>query len=113
VKTSGIVPIDRDQFTILDAIERAGDLTQYGNRKNVEVFRKNGNAMETYEVDLTKFKEVCASRVYLLQQDDVIYVEANKVRARHSTASCNTLLTPTFWMSVLSVGISIAVLLKK
>ncbi len=113
VKSTGIVPIDRDQFTILDAIERAGDLTQYGNRKNVKVFRKNGNAVETYEVDLTKFKEVCASPVYLLQQDDVIYVEANKVRARQSTASGNTLLTPTFWMSVLSVGISIAVLLKK
>jgi polysaccharide export outer membrane protein len=113
VKSTGIVPIDRDQFTILDAIERAGDLTQYGNRKNVKVFRKNGNAVETYEVDLTKFKEVCASPVYLLQQDDVIYVEANKVRARQSTASGNTLLTPSFWMSVLSVGISIAVLLKK
>lgn len=113
VKNTGIIPIDRDQFTILDAIERAGDLTQYGNRKNVKVFRKNGDTMQTYEVDMTNFKALCASPVYLMQQDDVIYVEPNDVRARQSTASGNTLLTPAFWMSALSVGLSIAVFLKK
>lgn len=113
VKNAGIVPIDRDRFTILDALERAGDLTQYGNRKNVKIFRKNGDNIETYEVDMTKFKELCASPVFVMQQDDIIYVEPNKVKARTSTATGNTLLTPSFWMSVLSVGISIAVLLKK
>lgn len=113
VRNAGIVPIDRDRFTILDALERAGDLTQYGNRKNVKVFRKNGENIETYEVDMTKFKDLCASPVFVMQQDDIIYVEPNKVKARTSTATGNTLLTPSFWMSVLSVGISIAVLLKK
>lgn len=112
VKTAGVVPIDRDQFTILDAIERAGDLTQYGNRKNVKVFRKAGTQVETYEVDMTNFKGLVSSPVYMLQQDDVVYVEPNNVKARTSTATGNTLLTPSFWMSVLSVGISIAVLLK-
>ena len=113
VRNTGIIPIDRDQFTILDAIERAGDLTQYGNRKNVKVFRKNGDTMQTYEVDMTNFKALCASPVYLLQQDDVIYVEPNNVRARQSTASGNTFLTPSFWMSALSVALSVAVFLKK
>jgi polysaccharide export outer membrane protein len=113
VKSAGVVQIDRDQFTILDAIERAGDLTQYGNRKNVKVFRKAGSQVETYEVDMTNFKGLVSSPVYMLQQDDVVYVEPNNVKARTSTATGNTLLTPSFWMSVLSVGISIAVLLKK
>lgn len=112
VKNQGIIAIDRDQFTLFDAIERAGDLTQYGNRKNVKVFRKTGEQMKTYEVDLTNFQEVCESPVYMLQQNDMIYVEPNKVRARQSTASGNTLLTPSFWMSVLSVAISVAVLIK-
>lgn len=113
VKSSGIVPIDRDQFTILDALERAGDLTQYGNRKNVKVFRKNGENIQTYEVDMTNFKELCASPVYMLQQDDIIYVEPNKVKARTSTATGNTFLTPAFWMSFLSVALSVAVFLRK
>jgi len=113
VRSQGVIAIDRDQFTLLDAIARAGDLTQYGNRKNVKVFRKNGSKVQTYEVDLTNFQSVCQSPVYMLQQDDVIYVEPNKVRARQSTATGNTLLTPSFWMSALSVGLSIAVFLKK
>jgi len=112
VKSAGVVPIDRDQFTILNALEKVGDLTQYGNRKNVKVFRKIDDAIHTYEVDLTNFGEMCSSPVYMLQQGDIIYVEPNKVRARQSTATGNTLLTPSFWMSVLSVAVSIAVLLK-
>lgn len=113
VRNQGIISIDRDQFTLLDAISRAGDLTQYGNRKNVKVFRKDGTALKTYEVDLTNFQDVCQSPVYMLQQDDVIYVEPNKVRARQSTATGNTLLTPSFWMSVLSVALSVAVFVTK
>ncbi len=113
VKAAGVIPISRDQFTILDAIERAGDLTQYGNRKNVKVFRKNGNTIDTYEVDLTKFKELCASPVYMLQQDDVIYVEPNKVKARQSTAVGNTILTPTFWMSAMSFAVTMVLLITK
>ena len=112
VKSAGIVPIDRDQFTILNALEKVGDLTQYGNRKNVKVFRKVDDVIRTYEVDLTNFSAMCASPVYMLQQGDIIYVEPNKVKARQSTATGNTLLTPSFWMSVLSVAVSIAVLLK-
>lgn len=113
VRNPGIVPIDRDRYTLFDALERAGDLTQYANRKHVKVFRKNGENIETYEVDMTSFKDVCNSPVFVMQQDDIIYAEPNKVKARTSTATGNTLLTPSFWMSVISVGISIAVLLKK
>ena len=113
VKTAGVVAIDRDQFTILDALERAGDLTQYGNRKNVKVFRKENGSIATYEVDLTQFKELCASPVYMLQQDDVIYVEPNKVKARQSTAVGNTILTPTFWMSTMSFAVTMILLFTK
>ena len=113
VKSPGYISIDKDQFTLLDAIARAGDLTQYGNRKNVKVFRKSGSSQQTYEVDLTKFNEVCSSPVYMLQQDDIIYVDPNKVRARQSTATGNTLLTPSFWMSALSFAMSVAVFVTR
>ena len=112
VRNAGAVSIDRDQFTILNALEKAGDLTQFGNRKNVKVFRRNGDNIMTYELDLTRLDAVTHSPAFTLQQNDVVYVEPNKVKARQSTASGNTFLTPSFWMSVLSVCISIAVLLK-
>lgn len=112
VKSQGFISIDRDQFTIIDAIARAGDLTQYGNRKNIKVFRKTDDGLKTYQVDMTNFSELCASPVYMLQQDDVIYVEPTKMRARQSTTTGNTLLTPTFWVTVMSLAISIATFLK-
>ena len=112
VKNAGIVPINRDQFTILDAIARAGDLTQYGNRKNIKVFRKHGNQQTTYQVDLTNYNELCSSPVYMLQQDDIIYVEPSKVRARQSTTIGNTLLTPTFWISALTFAMTVANFMK-
>lgn len=95
----GTVSIDRDQFTLMDAIARAGDLSVYGNRKNVKVFRVENGVDKVYEVDLTQRKQLLASPVYLLQQDDVVYVEPNKVRARQSTSSGNSLLQPAFWIS--------------
>lgn len=113
VQKQGVIAIDRDQFTLLDAIAYAGDLTQYGNRTNVKVFRKTENgSLQTYEVDMTNFAELCASPAYMMQQDDVIYVEPNKVKARQSTSTGNTLLTPTFWVTVMSLAISIANFLK-
>lgn len=112
VKSQGIFSIERDQFTILDAIARAGDLTQYGNRKNIKVFRKHGNQQTTYQVDLTNYNELCSSPVYMLQQDDIIYVEPSKVRARQSTTIGNTLLTPTFWISALTFAMTVANFMK-
>lgn len=112
VKVQGFISIDRDQVTLIDAITRAGDLTQYGNRKNIKVFRKTDDGLMTYQVDMTNFSELCASPAYMLQQDDIIYVEPTKVRARQSTTAGNTLLTPTFWVTVMSLAISIATFLK-
>lgn len=112
VKSQGVISIDRDQFTILDAIARAGDLTQYGNRKNIKVFRKQGGQQVTYQVDLTNYNELCASPVYMMQQDDIIYVEPSKVRARQSTTIGNTLLTPTFWISALTFAMTVANFMK-
>lgn len=113
LKNPGSLSIDRDQFTILDAIAGAGDLTVYGNRKNVKVFRNENGAQKVYEVDLTKSKELVSSPVYMLQQNDVVYVEPNKVKARQSTANGNTLVTPSFWMSAASFLMTVIVLFTK
>lgn len=113
VKSAGAISIDRDQFTILNAIEKAGDLTPYGNRKNIKVYRRHGDNISTYEMDLTNLNSLTQSPAFILQQNDVVYVEPNKVKARQSTANGNTFLTPSFWMSALTMCLSIAVLITK
>jgi len=103
VKSPGRYNIPRDKVTILDAISMAGDMTINGKRQNVQVLRTDstGNVL-TYSVDFTSIDSVRKSPVYYLAQNDLVYVEPTKKRARESEASGNTLASPSFWISIVS-----------
>lgn len=114
---AGRIDIDRDQFTILDAIAKAGDLDIQGKRKNITVLRTEGNVQNVYKVDITSMENLVNSPVYYMQQGDIIYVEPTQKRANDSTILGNTMLTPAFWISTISSTLSllttIAVLIFK
>ncbi|MDE6010623.1 MAG: polysaccharide export protein [Muribaculaceae bacterium] len=111
VKNPGRYLMNRDEVTVLDAISMAGDLTIQGQRNNVRVVRKNGDSTTIYVVDLTNGKDLFNSPAYYLQQDDIVYVEPNDYRKRETTVNGNTALSASFWMSVVSVLTSVAVLI--
>jgi polysaccharide export outer membrane protein len=113
VKKPGRYYFDRDHFTLLDAISMAGDLDINGLRENVSVLRENGDTRTMYKVNLLSGQELFNSPVYYLQQNDIVYVEANNKRERESTVNGNTLRTPTFWMSLASFLLTIGVLVVK
>lgn len=110
VAAPGRYPIDHDEFTILDAISAAGDLTITGERTTVKVMRTENGIKRTYMVDLTSAADVVKSPVYFLRQNDVVYVSPNIVKARNSTVQGNSLLTPGFWTGTLSLVITISTL---
>lgn len=112
VKSQGVYAIDRDEYTILDAISRAGDLTIYGRRDNVKIIRSNDGKRKVYEVNLCNAESVYTSPAFYLQQNDIVYVEPNKVRARQSTANGNNFISTSFWVSVSSVLMSLVLLVK-
>lgn len=103
VKNSGRIDIDKDHFTILDAISHAGDLTINGMRNNVMVLRQVNGVQQVYFVDLCSAKSVLQSPAYYLQQDDVVYVSPNKRRQRDSNVNGNSVFTPAFWVSIVSL----------
>lgn len=105
---TGRVQIDRDKFTILDALGTSGDLKITGQRTNVKVIRENYGKKTAYEVNLCSAEDLYSSPVYYLQQNDVIYVEMNKKEKRNSTVMGNSTLQPAFWMSLASfiVGVT-------
>ncbi|MCR5003199.1 MAG: polysaccharide biosynthesis/export family protein [Bacteroidales bacterium] len=113
VKTPGIYDINKDVITIIDAISDAGDLTIYGIRGNVLVKRIENGTEVIYRVDMQSLESVLKSPVYYLQQNDVVYVEPNMTKARQSTPLGNTVLTPSFWISVASLLTTITALLIK
>ncbi len=113
VNKPGRINIDRDKITIIDAISMAGDLTIYGKRSPVYVLRKDGNKEISYQLDLCSAEQVYSSPAYYLQQNDVIYVEPNSVRARQSTINGNNVRSTSFWMSLASLLTTITVLIVK
>lgn len=73
-----------DRMTILEALAAAGDLTPYGRRDNVLVTREVNGKVEMARLDL-RSSDIYTSPYFYLQQNDVVYVSPNKVRAVSST----------------------------
>lgn len=110
VAKAGRYDVNRDQITILDAIAFAGDLDIQANRKNIKVLRNVNGKTQVYILDITNGKQLMQSPAYYLQQDDIVYVEPNDYRKRATTVNGNTTLSAGFWISVVSVCSSLAVL---
>ena len=113
VKNPGRYNINKDHYTILDALSQAGDLTIYGKREKVLVLRNEKGTQRVYGVNLCSASHLYSSPVYYLQQNDVVYVEPNKVRARQSTVNGNNVLSTSFWLSLASLLTTITVLIVK
>ena len=111
VTKPGRYAIDKDKLTILDALSLAGDLTIYGRRENVMVFRVVDGKQTSSKVDLCSAASVINSPVYFVQQDDLIYVEPNEMRARQSTVNGNNVRSTSFWVSIASLAASVGTLL--
>ena len=111
VSNPGRYAIDRDKFTILDALSRAGDLTIDGQRENVTLLRSEGGKDQAYQINLLNSESIYSSPAFYVQQGDIIYVTPNERRQRESTINGNTVRSTSFWISVSSLATSVIVLI--
>ena len=112
VNNPGKYMITKDQITLLEALSMAGDLTIYGKRDAIFVVREEDGQRVTHWVDL-RTQDLFHSPVYYLKQNDVIYVQPNKVRAGQSTINENSVKSVSLWISIASFLSSLGVLLFK
>lgn len=113
VNRPGRYAIEKDKLTLLDALSMAGDLTIYGNRENVKVLRVVDGQQVSFKVNLCNAQSVFSSPVYFVQQDDLIYIEPNEMRARQSTVNGNNVRSTSFWISVASLAASVGTFLLR
>lgn len=78
--------LPNEKVSILDAIGLAGDLTIFGKRENVLLIRENNGKKEFYRFNLNS-TDSFKSPAFYLQQNDIIYVEANKAKQSNLNAS--------------------------
>lgn len=112
VKTPGKYSIIKDQISLLEALSMAGDLTIYGMRNAIFVIREENGQRITHWVDI-RSTDFFRSPVYYLKQNDVVYVQPNKVRAGQSTINENNVKSVSLWISIASFISSLGVLLFK
>ena len=110
VNSPGTYDIQGDKITLLEALSMAGDLTIFGKRDNVTIIREQNGERIFYKVDL-RSTDLFLSPAYNLQQNDVVYVEPNKVRAGQSTINENSLKSVSLWISIASFLTTIATLI--
>lgn len=110
VSRPGKQEFERENMTILEAIGKAGDLNITGRRDCIKVIRQEGNESKTYYVDL-RSKDIFRSPVYYLKQNDVIYVEPNKVKMGQSTNNDNSVRSINTWLSISSFLLSLSILI--
>lgn len=113
VTRPGRYPIERDRLTILEALSLAGDLTIYGHRDRVLVIREEAGQRHTYRLDLRRAESLYSSPAYYVRQNDIIYIEPNSMRVGQSTVNGNNVLSTSFWISLASLGTSVALLIMR
>ncbi len=99
----GQIEIDRDNFTLLDAIAKSGDISMDGMRENVKVIRTTDfDKRIAYEVNFCSAEDLYNSPVYYLQQNDVIYIEPTNKAKRATTEYGSQMVNYAFWISIIT-----------
>lgn len=99
VNSPGVKTIANEKVNVLEAVAMAGDLTIYGQRDGVKLVRENlDGTKQIIPLDLND-ANLIYSPYYYLQQNDILYVEPNKAKARNSDVSSMT----SMWFSATSL----------
>lgn len=77
------VYIDKEKISLLEVLALAGDLTQYARRDNVLVIRTVDGKRTYHRLNLQD-SSIFSSPYFYMQQDDVVYVEPNKIKIDNS-----------------------------
>ena len=89
VARAGSFNLPTERITILEALGLAGDVSVYGKRNNVKVIREINGTREIGTIDLTS-KNLFESPYYYLVQNDLVYVEAKKTKAKQADDAATT-----------------------
>lgn len=111
VKSPGRIHIEKDNISILEAISMCGDLNITAERNNVMIIRNVNGQQKVYHIDLTSSEDVYTSEAYYLQPDDIVYVNPNETKQRTSMPAGNSWQTPTLYISITSILMSLTTLI--
>lgn len=95
VASPGVKVVTAHKMNILEGLASAGDLTVYARRDNVLLIREDSHGVKsTVRLNIND-PQLLNSPYYYLQQNDIVYVTPNKIKARNVDFSSHTTLLMT------------------
>lgn len=108
VSRPGSFNVETERITLPEALSMAGDLTIYGDRKNVLIIREENGVRTHNFIDITS-TDFLDSPFYYVDQNDMIYVQPNQTRVNSSVVGPNISVI----ISVISLLITVITLATK
>ncbi len=105
VSGTRVITVTNERISIIEALAQAGDLSVYGKRPNILLVRESSEGVKNAVRLNINDAQIFTSPYYYLEQNDIIYVEPQKAKARSADVS-----SYTFWTPISSVLISLATL---
>jgi polysaccharide export outer membrane protein len=83
VNRPGAYTVNEEKISVTEALALAGDMSIYGNRRDLIVGRIENGEKKFYHLDMTS-AAVFFSEAYYLQQNDILYIQPNKTLIQSS-----------------------------
>lgn len=74
VAKPGLYTFEKEKITVLEALAKAGDITKYGDKRQVLLIREEQGKRKFYYLNLQD-KSLFNAPVFYLQQNDLLYVK--------------------------------------
>jgi polysaccharide export outer membrane protein len=97
-----VFSIQNERITIMEALGLAGDLSITAKRKNVLLIREIDGKRQFLPIDMTS-KNIFTSPYYYLQNNDVIYVEPDRIKYAPLDRGYRTLMATVGFISAVGV----------
>ena len=107
VTAPGVYTLSDEKINVFDALALSRDLTIYGKRDGVKLIRENTDGTKKIVSLNLNDANIIHSPYYQLQQNDILYVEPNKAKARNADVSNMTSL----WFSATSLLMAVVTFL--
>ena len=104
VNRPGMFTTMNEKINIIEALAQAGDMTLYGERDKIFLLRENSDGQKEFHRLNLNDANIISSPYYYLQQNDIVYVEPNKAKARSSYFTTAT----SMWFTLTSMLLSVA-----
>lgn len=90
VSRPGVVNINNERMSIMEALGVAGDITINGRKENVLLIREIGGQKVVKRLNLND-DDILSSPYYYVQSNDVVYVEPTKARIANASGNRQTI----------------------